>query len=141
MRIALISCTKSKDSVPCMAKDMYLKSDLFTKASTYVKQNNYDNWFILSAKYGLLSKEEVIEPYNLTLKTMKTMERKQWSLKVLNQLEENVQGQYCVDFYASKEYREYLIPELEKKGIKCTIPLEGKGIGKQLGFYKTHIKK
>ncbi|QHE63103.1 hypothetical protein FHE72_20405 [Rossellomorea vietnamensis] len=141
MRIALISCTKSKDTVPCMAKDMYLKSDLFTKASTYVKQNNYDNWFILSAKYGLLSKEEVIEPYNLTLKTMKTMERKQWSLKVLNQLEENVQGQYSVDFYASKKYREYLIPELEEKGIKCTIPLEGKGIGEQLGFYKTHIKK
>jgi hypothetical protein len=141
MRIALISCTKLKENEPCKAKNKYLKSTLFNKASKYVEQNNYDNWFILSAKYGLLSKEEIIEPYDLTLNHMKSLERKQWSEKVLHQLEERLQGQCRIDFYAGKKYREYLIPELEKKGIKCNIPLQGKGIGEQLGFYTKNIKK
>ncbi|MFJ7976654.1 DUF6884 domain-containing protein [Peribacillus sp. NPDC096379] len=49
---------------------------MFSKAVKYIEQNNYDNWFILSAKYGLLSKEQMIVPYDLTLKNMKVSERK-----------------------------------------------------------------
>lgn len=141
MRIALISCTKLKENVPCEAGKMYLKSALFNKASRYVEQNNYDDWFILSAKHGLLPKEQIIEPYDITLNNMKSSERKEWSLTVLKQLEERLKGRYSIDFYAGKRYREKLIPELEKKGIVCNIPLEGKGIGQQLGFYTTHLNK
>jgi hypothetical protein len=106
-----------------------------------IEQNDYDDWFILSAKHGLLSKEQIIEPYNITLNNMKSYERKVWSLNVLDQLEKRFKGQYTIDFYAGKKYREKLIPELEKKGIECNIPLQGKGIGEQLGFYTTHLKK
>lgn len=141
MKIALISCTKLKESVPCEARKMYLKSALFNKASRYVEQNNYDEWFILSAKHGLLPKEQIIEPYDITLNNMTSFERKEWSLFVLKQLEERFQGQYNIDFYAGKKYREKLIPELEKNGIKCNTPLQGKGIGEQLSFYTTHLKK
>jgi hypothetical protein len=63
--------------------------------------------------------------------------RKDWSKEVLNQLIKYNPQQ--LDFYAGKKYREYLIPQLETKGIKCVIPLEGKGIGEQLKYYKDQL--
>ena len=41
-----------------------------------------------------------------------------------------------IDFYTGIKYRQNLIPALEQKGIDCTVPLQGKGIGEQLKFYK-----
>ena len=36
--------------------------------------------YILSAKYGLLEEDEVIEPYNVYLKDMNVAERRQWAV-------------------------------------------------------------
>lgn len=140
MRIAFVSCTKLKESFPCMARQMYQKSTLFRKATKYIEQNNYDDWFILSAKYGLLHKEDIIEPYDVTLNTMKTSKRKQWSELVLKQIEELFLNITEIDFYTGFKYREFLTQALEQKGIKCNVPLQGKGIGKQLEFYSKHVR-
>ena len=86
IKIALISCTKLKQFYPCEAQEMYLLSQLFKKASYYIKRQNYDKWFILSAKYGLLNPNDIIEPYDLTLNNMKSEDIKKWSQKVFNQL-------------------------------------------------------
>lgn len=119
---------------------MYQKSTLFSKTIKYIEQNNYDDWFILSAKYGILSKEEIIAPYDLTLIRMKTSERKDWAKLVLKQMKDMQRKIKQVDFYTGIKYREHLIPALEQKGIVCNIPLKGKGIGEQLNFYKTNTK-
>lgn len=118
-----------------MAKDMYLKSTLFTKATQFIEGQGYDDWFILSAKYGLLRQDDLIEPYDETLNKMGISQRREWACNVIKQLMELNINIEEADFYAGKKYREYLIPMLEEKGIQCTIPLEGKGIGKQLQFY------
>lgn len=136
-KIALISCTKLKKDFPCPAGEMYQESQLFKKASQYISQQDYDDWFILSAKYGFLSKDKVIEPYDLTLNNMKSIQRKEWAKEVFEKLIKMNPQQ--IDFYAGKKYREYLIPLLEQNGIKCHVPLEGKGIGRQLGFYKEQL--
>lgn len=136
MKIALISCTKLKESVPCEAGKMYRKSTLFSKAIKYIEQKDYDNWFI----YGLLNKEEIIAPYDLTLNNMRTSERKSWTKLVLSQMEDIQEKVTQVDFYAGTKYREHLIPALEQKGIVCNVPLEGKAIGEQLQFYKENTK-
>ena len=134
MKIALVSCTKLKQEYSCEAKDMYLPSQLFRKARNYIEKNNYDNWFILSAKYGLLKPTDIIEPYNITLNTMKKNEIVEWSYKVYNQLCKFELSQ--VDFYAGEKYRKYLIPSLQNKNININILLKGLGIGQQLQFYK-----
>ncbi|TKC19125.1 DUF6884 domain-containing protein [Robertmurraya kyonggiensis] len=135
MKIALTSCTKLKAEKPCNAKEMYLKSNLFRKATTYIENKDYYDWYILSAKYGLLDKHNLIVPYDITLNSMKTSERMDWAKKVLSQIEALTLDLEEVDFYAGKKYREYLIPMLEDAGIKCKVPLKGKGIGQQLSFY------
>jgi cytoplasmic iron level regulating protein YaaA (DUF328/UPF0246 family) len=139
LRIALISCTKLKQNYPCASSEMYQKSTLFKKASGYINELNYDKWFILSAKYGLVSPNEIIEPYDETLNNMKSTQIKVWSDSVLNELMKNTIEE--VDFYAGEKYRKYIIPQLEGKGIKCNVPLKGLGIGQQLGFYTRELSK
>ena len=118
---------------------MYLESQLFKKATQYICQQDYDDWFILSAKYGLLNKDSMIEPYDITLNKMNSLERKEWAKEVFDQVLKLTPKQ--IDFYAGKKYREYLIPLLEQRDIVCQVPLEGKGIGEQLGFYKKQLAK
>jgi Fe-S cluster biosynthesis and repair protein YggX len=136
-RYALISCTKLKKDYRCSANEMYLESQLFKKAVQYVNKQNYDDWFILSAKYGLLHKDTVIEPYDITLNNMNSVQRRAWSKDVYEQLIQLNPNH--LDFYAGKKYREYLIPPLLELGIHCNVPLEGKGIGEQLGYYKQQL--
>ncbi|MGG3608074.1 DUF6884 domain-containing protein [Priestia megaterium] len=136
MKIALVSCTKVKSTYPCNAREMYQQSTLFKKAVKYIEHNKYDDWFVLSAKYGLLRQHDLIEPYDLTLNNMKVSERKIWSELILKQIENLQLNIKQIDFYAGAKYREYLIPVLELNGIKYNVPLQGKGIGEQLNFYK-----
>ncbi len=140
MKIAFVSCTKLKEDYPCPAKRMYQKSHLFRKAIAYIEQCSYDDWFILSAKYGLLEKEELIAPYDVTLNDMKISERKRWAYFVLKQIDELNLNIQQIDFYAGKKYREFLLPALEEKGICCHVPLKGKSIGQQQQFYSKHIR-
>ena len=136
-KFALISCTKLKKDYPCLAQEMYSESQLFKKAVQYINQQEYDDWFILSAKYGILNKETLIEPYDITLNNMKAEHRKKWAKEVYLQLIKINPVQ--IDFYAGKKYREYLIPTLEHDGIICYVPLKGMGIRDQLGFYKEQL--
>lgn len=133
--LGLISCTKSKQSYPCRASEMYSASDLFKKAYSYATKN-YDFVAILSAKYGLLFPDDRIEPYDLTLNNMKSQQRKEWAEKVFNQMQDKLKIKaYKVFFHAGKRYREDLIPELRRIGVQCTVPLKNLSIGKQLAWY------
>jgi hypothetical protein len=139
MKIALISCTKKKKSYPCKAKEMYKPSTLFKKATAYIELEGYDDWYILSAEYGLLTKEAIISPYDVTLNIMKIENRKIWSSKMFNQLKRL--NPTKIDFYAGQKYRQFLIPLLEEQGVICTVPLQGLQIGQQLQFYTKMLQK
>lgn len=45
--------------------------------------------YILSAKYGLLTLDQKISPYEKTLNTMSVADRKAWAEMVLSQLREH----------------------------------------------------
>ena len=62
---------------------MYI-SDLFKKSLAYAKKHA-DKVFILSAKYGLLTLDEIIYPYEKTLNKMSEYEKKRWAYKVFRQ--------------------------------------------------------
>lgn len=139
MSLGLISCTKKKQNYPCKASEMYSASDLFRKALAYAVKK-YDFVAILSAKYGLLLPDDKIELYNLTLNDLNADEVKSWSNKVFEQMSNrlNLHDFDKMFFHAGKKYGQYLIPKLEKIGIKCEAPLKNLGIGKQKAWYKEH---
>ena len=138
--IAFVSCVKGKRDNPSMAKDLYTSS-LFKKARHYV-EGRFDKWFILSAQYGLLDPEEVVEPYEKTLNNMGTVERKIWSNEVYDQIQNKLPGSqnHSLYFFVVKKYRDYLIPKLERDGYQIEVPLRHLGIGKQLGWYDRQNK-
>src|SRR4051794_13170880 len=110
MKIGLVACGKTKLPVAALAQDLY-QGALFKKASAYCERT-YDRWFILSAKYGLLDPDRVIEPYDRTLKTMTREERVGWAAKVLEQIAAVNLPDATYFFHAGQRYREFLVGNL-----------------------------
>lgn len=79
--IGLISCVKSKANKRCEAKDMYI-SPLFKYMYAYAKKRCKEV-YILSAKYGLLSENTPIVPYNVTLNSMSERQKKEWAKNIM----------------------------------------------------------
>ncbi len=126
--IILISCVSKKLDKKSTAENIYT-STLFKKNLTYAKSLNPNGIYILSAEHGLLKLTDEIEPYDKTLNNMRSNEIKEWSKKVINQL--NSLSDLKNDeftFLAGEKYRKYLITELNN----VKIPMKGLKIGKQL---------
>jgi len=135
-KIVLISCVSKKLNHKSKAQDLYV-SPLFQKNLRYAKSLNPDKIFILSAKYGLLSLTDVVEPYDKTLNKMTSNEIKEWASSVLKQLQKvsDLDKEEFV-FLAGNNYRKFLLPRI--KNYK--IPMLGLGIGKQLKWLTERIK-
>ncbi len=134
MRVALVSCVKSKRAAPAAARDLYT-SPLFCGLRRYAEKNA-DTWFILSAQYGLVDPTQVLEPYERTLNRLGKAERLQWATLVQRQLLEVLPAEAEVVILAGVRYRENLVPFLHDRGFSVTIPLEGLSFGRQLQFLK-----
>lgn len=74
MRIGLVGCVKTKQSVATAAWDLYT-SPIFTGRRRCVEAS-CDRWFVLSAKHGVLPPKTVIEPYDVALKDAGRAERR-----------------------------------------------------------------
>ena len=130
--IVLVSCVAGKQSSPAPAGEMYT-SAWFRKARCYANLLGHP-WFILSAQYGLLAPDEVIEPYELTLNRLRVKDRKAWAEKVLAQLRPRLTDVESVTFLAGQRYREFLEQSLQDRGLDVCIPMEGMRIGEQLNW-------
>jgi hypothetical protein len=127
--VVLVACCDEKLPQAAPAADIYL-SDLFRKARAWAERNG-SRWFILSAKHGLLSPEEVIEPYDVSMVGRRRQERRAWDARVLAQLAE--QGVSAGVVLAGKKYRGWM------DGRPFTAPMEGMGIGDQKGWLKRQL--
>lgn len=138
-RIALVSCVSKKTQEPNKASDLYI-STWFKKCKKYV-EINYEDWYIISAKYGLINNSDYIQPYNLCLSDMSTRQKQDWAKEVVETLinfypDKNI----IADIYAGNLYRKHLIRYLSYEKINYTIPLAGLGIGQQLSELGRMIK-
>ena len=131
LSIAFIACSKTKHSAPCTAEQMY-QGALFKKALKYCRLH-FDQVYILSAKYGLLSTSQIIEPYEMTLNSMSKSERATWGRKVEAQLQvAGLINPQVLWFFTGKLYHEFFI------GNK---PLTGLSLGHQLKWFTDRLQK
>lgn len=134
-RIVLISCVSTKLDQKAKAKDLYI-SPLFKMNYAYAQSLNPTAIYILSAKYGLVDPETEIDTYNETLNTMKSAQVKDWALDVIDQMEGKIDFRNDeIIFLAGEKYRKFLQPLCRN----AKVPLEGLGIGKQLGWLKKKL--
>lgn len=135
-KIILISCVSKKLEHKAKSKDLYI-SPLFVKNLQYAETLNPDQIYILSAKYGLLHLNDVVESYDVTLNNMSTLQIREWAEGVLNQLRLVTDLNYDeFIFLAGNNYRKYLLPHLKH----YNLPMEGLSIGKQLQWLTKNIR-
>ncbi len=135
-QIVLLSCVKSKRNYPCRAGEIYA-SPLFQKMMAYARRLNPERIFILSAEYGLLNPDDVINPYERTLKNMKADEKQRWAQDVLSKLKRscNIETDNFI-FLAGVPYRENLVSHLRH----YDVPMEGLAFGRQLQWLDRQLR-
>lgn len=136
--IVFIGCGATKMKTACKARKMYVGNYVqlcLAYAQTFTTQ---DNIYILSAKYGVLPLEKVIEPYNKTLNNMNIEEKQDWKNMVIKQLEEmNINKDTEVVFICGTNY--YTL--LEDYFTNYKLPLPKQGIGVQQHFMIEELRE
>ncbi|MFC7625569.1 DUF6884 domain-containing protein [Microlunatus sp. GCM10028923] len=137
--VIFVGCVKRKRAERALAKDLYT-SDYFLKMRTYA-ENSGKPWYILSAKHGLVSPEEWLEPYDCYLPDMTRDYRRGWGQKVASQLESAVGSLagVVVDIHAGSVYVESVQSALDSLGAVVTDQLRGLSLGRRQSWYLQEI--
>lgn len=83
-KITLVSCCREKLSRMAPPRELY-RSPLFRKSAAWAEKQG-DEWFVLSAKHGILKPDAPIMPYDMTMRGMSPYEKQYWANAVEGQL-------------------------------------------------------
>ncbi|WP_146151868.1 DUF6884 domain-containing protein [Ahniella affigens] len=133
-KIALVSCAKSQHTQPIAAKDLYT-SALF-RASRRFAERFADDWYILSAAYGLLHPDQVVAPYERPLNTLTRSERQTWVDEMIEQSRATLPLASEVIVLASTHYAEGLVTWLTERGHNVILPLGTLRIGQRIQWLR-----
>jgi hypothetical protein len=147
MKIAILGCKGVKQNYTCPAEEMYNKSYIFSKQLEIIKKN-YDKYYILSSKYGLITPDTIIEPYDLIFEPLNTnftrgmgagynsapratkQYKQEWAEQVIPQLKQ-LKGN--VDMWVGYLYYNLLKNHLPSNFRKVQVN-SGKGVNKMKGM-------
>ena len=123
--VIIVGCSKRKKSYTCPAEEMYSESQLFSKTIKYIKNNYNCSYKILSAKYGIISPDTIIEPYDVTINSP-------LSIDMLYKIRSSLDSYDKVIALCGSGYVKII------RGVLPTMcivePMKGLGIGKRLQY-------
>ena len=111
-RIAIVNCKAKKKDHQCIAEEMYSISFQFRAQIDFIKEY-YDDYAILSTKYGIIFPTTLIEPYEISLakgarlkdaKGLSDHELEKWSSSVISQITSLSKNYDVVDLHISNQY-------------------------------------
>ena len=133
--IGLIACSRTKADRPFPARELYL-SPLFRAARAYAERRyGPGQWLILSARYGLVEPDQVLAPYDLSLRQLTARQREAWGDRIAIELTDRFPAGTVLWFHAGALYRDAIAPVVAHQ---VRFPLAGLGIGQQLAWYRHH---
>ncbi len=133
-RIAFVACSKTKSADRLPAAALY-RSALFRK-SMLAAADRADKIHILSAKHGLLGCNDVIDPYDVTLKTMKKAERLTWGKRTGDQLDKVLRPGDTAVLLCGEEYLAPLRFDLARLKATVELPLGSLSLGSRLSLLR-----
>jgi hypothetical protein len=125
VRVVLVQCTASKRDQPAYARDLYDESAYFRKQRKYA-ETVADEWYVQSAKHGLVHPKHTIEPYDLRASDLD--DPVSWARGIAGRLD-HLFDEAVVEILGGKHYADPLTPELELRGFDVVEPLRGQRIG------------
>jgi hypothetical protein len=133
--VVLVGCVSQKERIALPAKQLY-RSALFQGRRSHAEASARP-WFIVSARYGLVEPDQVIEPYDLRISQLSRAERDAWARQVAAELADRVGGLdgVTVELHTGDEYASALRPHLKQAGATMARPLQGLRLGEQIRWY------
>jgi hypothetical protein len=129
--VGLVGCSKRKLAHAAPAALLYA-SPLFRLAARHCAAS-CGQWFVLSARHGLLAPDEVVAPYDLSLGRLGREGRAAWAGRIVGQL--RARGLLGVghrfELHAGAAYATQLAGLID-----ADQPLRGLGIGQRLAWYR-----
>ncbi len=143
MRIIFVGCGRTKGTTPQPARDLYT-GQLTRARAAYAdrcREANGIDWWIVSAKYGLVTPNQILRPYDLMLHELPKVEQAAWSLAVVHSLldvlpDDAVPKSYTIELHMGAEYAKPLARVLQALDFHFHLPVAGKAIGQQIQFYQ-----
>ena len=133
--VLLVGCVKSKAPEARPARELYT-SPLFEKRRDFAESSGVP-WVVLSAEYGAVDPDEVIEPYDRYLEDQSAAYKQEWAQEVIEQLDAlygPLDGK-VFELHASRAYGDPIEPLLRARGATLLRPLDGLLFGQHLHWY------
>ena len=108
-RVAIIACTKQKRSTAAPAVELYDRSPLFRLSVAAARREGF-GLLVLSSKYGLVTSDAVLQPYEADLRQMSSAELSTWQAIVAEQARALIANRGIKEAvcFAGQDYRERL---------------------------------
>jgi hypothetical protein len=134
----LVGCVKTKLPHAAPARDLF-SSTHFRAARAYVETTGLP-WYVLSAKYGLLAPDEVVQPYDVFLKDMSSAYRRAWGEWVVQQLLRERVDLAGTTFavHAGESYVAPLRGPFARAQARLVEPLQGLSLGERTRWHQQH---
>jgi len=129
MKIAIINCVNSKHQTAMPAGDLY--TSISFRAKKAFVEKAYDKWYIFSLKYGIISPDTIIEPYNISLalnnrnnfdcEKVDKVKLKQLCLEQLKDIEGEIHWHTPRNYYDIVSYSGYNVKQQVNQSLACEV--------------------
>lgn len=126
-RIALVACSSKKADHAAEAQDLYT-STLFQTSRKWASTFS-DEWYIISARHGLLHPRMVVEPYDQSLRALSADQVREWATGILTALRGVVRDGDVLSILAGNTYTRPLLEKLAHHKVYVHLPLAGRSLG------------
>jgi hypothetical protein len=129
--IAIIPCTNQKSDEPGPARDVWFGTHF--QLTLMHAEEFYDVVYIMSFKYGMITPDFVIEPYDMNIHFEPLPMRVRWKRMVMQQLQDMVQKHHptVVGLYVGKADQDWLTKAFNGRGAIVLVPWAGLGTGQR----------
>lgn len=132
--VYLVACSATKRDIYTSAQFLYC-SERFNLVKDLMEQTKSE-WYIISAKHGLVHPCEMLSPYNLNLEEMSCEMKMLWAESIVNRLipEHTKTTRYVI--LAEKSYSDPLVKAFHNHNFKFTVPFQGMSHDAQIDYLK-----
>lgn len=112
----IVGCSKKKRKENSKAQNLYISTRFELSKKIAIRFGS--DWAILSAKHGLLSPDEVIKPYDLSIKKLTNADKERWKKNLIKKLLQIVKNSQTIIFLGDNDYFNVIEKTIQKLGYQ-----------------------